>query len=108
MNYLNFLVIVCSVSITTAATRYLAIPIDGMDIIEVNPQQQFHPQQIQQRPPRQTEAYIPQILSHGQQLQQERQQPRIERSPILDYVDFGAQTGNNGAYNWFVDYPAHR
>lgn len=82
-----------------------------MDIIEVNPlQQQQQQQQLQmsQRAPRQTEAYIPQIFSHGQQLRsEERQQPRLERSPIFDYVDFGAQTGNNGAYSWFADYPAH-
>ncbi|XP_057327852.1 uncharacterized protein LOC130669137 [Microplitis mediator] len=108
MNYLNFLLVFYSASIVTAATRYLAIPIDGMDIIEVNPLQQQQQLQMPQRAPRQTEAYIPQIFSHGHQLRaEERQQPRLERSPILDYVDFGAQTGNNGAYSWFADYPAH-
>lgn len=81
---------------TTAATRYLAIPIDGIDVIEVNPI-------LPQRVPRQTEAYV--VASHAEP---ESQVPRIDRSSqILDYVDFGAQTGTNGAFSWYADYPAH-
>lgn len=26
--------------------------------------------------------------------------------PILDFVDFGSQTGANGAYSWYADFPA--
>ncbi|KAK0179584.1 hypothetical protein PV327_005323 [Microctonus hyperodae] len=101
MNYLNFILLLSfGVSMVTAASRYIAIPIDNIDIIEVNP---IAPSQ---RVSRQTEAYVPLVISNRPEL--ENQEPRIERSsPILDYVDFGSQTGANGAFSWYADYPAH-
>ncbi|XP_011302334.1 uncharacterized protein [Fopius arisanus] len=99
MNNLCVLLLVTGVSMAAAGTRYIAIPIDGIDVIEVNPILPPAP-----RYPRQTEAYL---VSNQQET--ESQVPRIERSTaqILDYVDFGAQTGMNGAYSWYTDYPAH-
>lgn len=36
--------------------------------------------------------------------------PWIERAPtnILHYVDFGGHTGENGAFGWYADFPAHQ
>lgn len=86
---------------TVAGKKYIAIPIDGLDIFELSPVVQ----QVQ-RLPRQTEAYV---MANVHQNEPESQVPRIERSnqQILDYVDFGSQTGANGAYSWYADYPAH-
>ncbi|XP_044009668.1 uncharacterized protein LOC122853322 isoform X2 [Aphidius gifuensis] len=84
---------------TIAGRKYIAIPIDGLDVFELSPVVQ----QVQ-RLPRQTEAYV------VHQNEPESQVPRIERSnsQIMDYVDFGAQTGNNGAFSWFADYPVNQ
>ncbi|XP_063972880.1 uncharacterized protein LOC135160357 isoform X2 [Diachasmimorpha longicaudata] len=96
-HYECVLVFLLGVSMAAAGTRYIAIPIDGIDVIEVN---SILPQAP--RYPRHTEAYL---VPNPQET--ESQVPRIERSAsqILDYVDFGAQTGVNGAYSWYADYP---
>ncbi|XP_034945748.1 uncharacterized protein [Chelonus insularis] len=101
MNSLGFILTLLSiVSFVSGATRYLAIPIDGIDIIEVNP--------MSQRVTRQAEAYSPITYTNHQRNDVDHQSsPRIDRlQPILDYVDFGSQSGSNGAFSWFADYPA--
>ncbi|XP_066589117.1 uncharacterized protein [Prorops nasuta] len=85
--------------------RYIAIPIDGLDVLELN--QMTSPAATFPRNPRQTETYIP-IAVHQEEVES---LPRPERSTtthILDYVDFGGHTGSNGAFSWYADYPAHR
>ncbi|KAK2580725.1 hypothetical protein KPH14_011353 [Odynerus spinipes] len=92
---------VCS---ALAGRRYIAIPIDGIDVIELNPIAAPTP-----RIPRQAEpAYLPIAVPNLHQ--EELENPRAERSigHILDYVDYGGHTGSNGAFGWYADYPAHR
>ncbi|XP_028179502.1 uncharacterized protein LOC114366739 [Ostrinia furnacalis] len=83
-----------------------------------------HYQQIQQEPvalnPPEQEA--PARLVRLQQLQQLQQQPQdasssaslgasqqlAERPPDFgEFVDFGAHTGDNGAFGWYADYPVN-
>lgn len=84
-------------------TRYIAIPIEGIDVIELNP---ISPPSS--RLPRETETYVPVAVSNIHPDSIENPVQRTERSSahILDYVDFGAHTGANGAYTWYADYPA--
>ncbi|XP_017787611.1 PREDICTED: uncharacterized protein LOC108570286 [Habropoda laboriosa] len=95
------LLLLCVVYGASAARRYIAIPVDGIDVIELSP---VAPSRIT----RQTEAYVPVAIPSISQ--EELKSPRAERSTahILDYVDFGAHTGSNGAFSWYADYPAHR
>ena len=83
--------------------RYIAIPIDGIDVIELNPIAPPSP-----RLPRQTEAYVPVAVSniHPDSIENPDQRPERSTAHILDYVDFGAHTGANGAYSWYADYPS--
>ncbi|XP_016914114.1 uncharacterized protein LOC107999002 [Apis cerana] len=94
--------LLCGVYGALAGRRYIAIPMDGIDVIELSPVAPPTP-----RIARQTEAYIP--IPVPSISQEELKSPRQERSNvhILDYVDFGGQTGSNGAFSWYADYPAH-
>lgn len=94
--------LLCGVYGALAGRRYIAIPMDGIDVIELSPVAPPTP-----RIARQTEAYIPIPVPNISQ--EELKNPRQERSNahILDYVDFGGQTGSNGAFSWYADYPAH-
>ena len=96
--------LIVGVSLVAGASRYIAIPIDEIDIIEVNPISHQAP-----RYPRQTETYVPALVSGIHHEDLENPSPRIPRSDahVMDYVDFGAHTGNNGAYSWYADYPTH-
>ncbi|CAK9831503.1 hypothetical protein ANTRET_LOCUS8482 [Anthophora retusa] len=95
------LLLLCVVYGASAAHRYIAIPVDGIDVIELSPV--APPSRIT----RQTDAYVPVAVPNIPQ--EEFKSPRAERSTahILDYVDFGAHTGSNGAFSWYADYPAH-
>ncbi|KAL6430026.1 hypothetical protein ACFW04_007676 [Cataglyphis niger] len=102
MNNLNIaLMLLCAIYGVLGGRRYLAIPVDGIegiDVIEVNPI-------ISSRVARQTEAYIPVAIPsvvHQDDLREQR-----SATHVLDYVDFGGQTGSNGAFSWYADYPAH-
>ncbi|XP_032671101.1 uncharacterized protein LOC116844084 [Odontomachus brunneus] len=97
---LSLLCVVCSV---LGGRRYIAIPvdsIDGIDVIEVN---SIAPSLS--RVARQTEAYIgvPSVIHQDDLEHSERSTTRI-----LDYIDFGGHTGSNGAFSWYADYPARR
>lgn len=101
------LTLLCAVCGVLGGRRYIAIPvdgIDGIDVIEVNPITSSLP-----RVARQTEAYVPIAIS-GVPHQDDSEIQRSERSAtrVLDYVDFGGHTGSNGAFSWYADYPAHR
>ncbi|XP_011506597.1 PREDICTED: uncharacterized protein LOC105369054 [Ceratosolen solmsi marchali] len=96
----------CWLGLVVAGPRYIAIPIDGVDVIELNPVGG-------PRISRHAEAYGP-IPAPGPQQPPEPmlEQPvplRPERATahILDYVDFGGHTGPNGAFSWYADYPSH-
>ncbi|XP_015596708.1 uncharacterized protein LOC107268442 [Cephus cinctus] len=89
----------------TAYPRYLAIPIDEVNIIELSPILPASP-----RIARQADEYIvPVTVSKSNHEENENLVPRPERSTtrILDYIDFGGHTGVNGAFGWYADYPAH-
>ncbi|OXU30177.1 uncharacterized protein LOC107980697 [Nasonia vitripennis] len=109
-------------SLVLAGPRYIAIPIDGVDVIELNPigPPPSVPLSPGPRYPRQAEGYMPVAVSslhHAPEPMIEQtiqlQPARPERSVsahtahILDYVDFGAHTGPNGAFSWYADYPSH-
>ncbi|XP_033309014.1 uncharacterized protein LOC117210274 isoform X1 [Bombus bifarius] len=96
------LLLLCGVYGALAGRRYIAIPVDGFDVIELSP---VPPATA--RITRQTEAYLPVAVPSVSQ--EEPRSVRSERSNarILDYVDFGGQTGSNGAFSWYADYPAH-
>ncbi|XP_076663377.1 uncharacterized protein LOC143366310 [Andrena cerasifolii] len=93
------LILLCGVYGAFAGRRYIAIPVDGIDVIELSPI-------ALPRIPRQADGLVPLALSSIRQ--EEPESRRLERSnPVLDYVDFGGQTGSNGAFSWYADYPAH-
>ncbi|OAD59810.1 hypothetical protein WN48_07930, partial [Eufriesea mexicana] len=96
------LLLLCGVYGASAGRRYIAIPVDGIDVIELSPMAP-----ATSRIARQTEAYVP--IAVPSISQDELKSSRAERSNghILDYVDFGGQTGTNGAFSWYADYPAH-
>ncbi|XP_023288100.1 uncharacterized protein LOC105703817 [Orussus abietinus] len=106
------LVVLIGVSSVRAGSRYIAIPINEIDVIELNPIAQAMPAipgiQHPARIARQAETYVPVSISAIHRTEEvEAGPPRFERSPsqILDYVDFGAHTGANGAFGWYADYP---
>ncbi|XP_076296128.1 uncharacterized protein LOC143216713 [Lasioglossum baleicum] len=92
------LILLCGVYDAAAGRRYIAIPVDGIDVIELSP--------ATTRIARQSEGYAPIPSNH----RDDSESPRLDRSvnnPVLDYVDFGGYTGSNGAFSWYADYPAH-
>ncbi|XP_031841516.1 uncharacterized protein LOC116430924 [Nomia melanderi] len=93
------LILLCGVYGALAGRRYIAIPVDGVDVIELSP--------VTPRIARQAGSYIPIAIPSNHQ--DDLENPRLERSvtPVLDYVDFGGYTGSNGAFSWYADYPAH-
>ncbi|KMQ89647.1 tudor and kh domain-containing protein, partial [Lasius niger] len=100
---LTLLSVVCG---ALGGRRYIAIPVDGIegiDVIEVSPITSSL-----SRVARQTEAYVP-IAVPSVVHQDDSREQRSERSAarVLDYVDFGGQTGSDGAFSWYADYPAH-
>lgn len=107
MNNLSItLTLLCAVYGVLGGRRYIAIPVDGIegiDVIEVSPITASL-----SRVARQTEAYVP-VAVPSVVHQDDSREHRSERSAthILDYVDFGGQTGSNGAFSWYADYPAH-
>ena len=90
--------------LSLAGPRYIAIPIDGVDVIELSPLPTSSAG-AGPRIARQTEAYLP--MAVHQQHASEFEQSRPATAHILDYVDFGAHTGPNGAFSWYADYPSH-
>ncbi|KZC10385.1 hypothetical protein WN55_01501, partial [Dufourea novaeangliae] len=96
------LVLLCGVYAASAGRRYIAIPVDGIDVIELSPVTPPNGRIV-----RQTEGYVPITIPSVRQEDTSDIQ-RLERSasPILDYVDFGGYTGSNGAFSWYADYPA--
>ncbi|XP_046587043.1 uncharacterized protein LOC124297613 isoform X2 [Neodiprion virginianus] len=86
-------------------SRYLAIPLDDVKIIELSSGiPSFMP-----RVARSAEAYVPVAVATLQNEEVEPT-PRIERAAAhyLDYVDFGGHTGENGAFGWYADFPAQQ
>ncbi|KAF7402874.1 hypothetical protein HZH66_005141 [Vespula vulgaris] len=87
-----------------AGRRYIAIPVDGIDVLELNPISLSAPRIARQADP----AYVPIAVPnlHHEELENSRAERSIGQ--ILDYVDYGGHTGSNGAFGWYADYPAHR
>lgn len=95
--------LLCAIYGVLGGRRYIAIPVDGIegiDVIEVNPITASL-----SRVARQTEAYIPVAIPSV--VHQDNSREQRSATHILDYVDFGGQTGSNGAFSWYADYPAH-
>ncbi|XP_014609886.1 PREDICTED: uncharacterized protein LOC106789874 [Polistes canadensis] len=89
-----------------AGRRYIAIPIDGIDVLELNPISASVPRIARQAEPA---AYVPITMPNLHHEEYDNPPQRAERSigHILDYVDYGGHTGSNGAFGWYADYPAH-
>ncbi|XP_047348886.1 uncharacterized protein LOC124948776 [Vespa velutina] len=87
-----------------AGRRYIAIPIDGIDVLELNPISLSASRIARQADPA---AYVPIAVPnlHHEELENSRAERSIGQ--ILDYVDYGGHTGSNGAFGWYADYPAH-
>ncbi|XP_050458015.1 uncharacterized protein LOC126854897 [Cataglyphis hispanica] len=104
MNNLKIaLMLLCAIYGVLGGRRYIAIPVDGIegiDVIEVNPITSSL-----SRVARQTEAYIPVAIPSV--VHQDDSREQRSATHVLDYVDFGGQTGSNGAFSWYADYPAH-
>ncbi|KAJ8680678.1 hypothetical protein QAD02_016465 [Eretmocerus hayati] len=96
-----------------AGARYIAIPIDNVDVIELSPVGPTNPiinpstSGLSQRYPRQASP-IAEVYPH-QTRSSEPSEPitRHLGAHVLDYVDFGAHTGPNGAFSWYADFPSH-
>ncbi|KAG7208624.1 hypothetical protein KM043_014831 [Ampulex compressa] len=99
---LTSLLVVYGICGALAGRRYIAIPVDGIDVIELNPIAPPAP-----RISRQTEAYVPVAIPGVHHEDLESQRTDRSTAHILDYVDFGGHTGTNGAFSWYADYPAH-
>lgn len=96
------MILLCGVYGALAGRRYIAIPVDGIDVIELSPISPAVP-----RITRQIEAHVPVPVPNVHTEDLENQRAERSASPILDYVDFGGYTGSNGAFSWYADYPAH-
>ncbi|XP_076618502.1 uncharacterized protein LOC143340441 [Colletes latitarsis] len=101
-NLTTTLILLCGVYGALAGRRYIAIPVDGFDVIELSPIAPTAP-----RIARQIETHVPIAVSSIHQEDPENLRSERSTSPILDYVDFGGYTGSNGAFSWYADYPAH-
>ncbi|XP_018375249.1 PREDICTED: uncharacterized protein LOC108769017 [Trachymyrmex cornetzi] len=108
-HYLDIvLTLLCAVCGVLGDRHYIAIPvdgIDGIDVIKVNAIAHSL-----SRVAKQTKAYVPFAVSSISHQDDSEVQQRSERlaTHVLDYVDFGGHTGSNGAFSWYADYPAHR
>ncbi|KYM94516.1 hypothetical protein ALC62_14959, partial [Cyphomyrmex costatus] len=101
---LTLLCVVCGI---LGDRRYIAIPVDNIDSIDVIEVNSIAPSLS--RVERQTEGYIPVAVSSvSHQDDSKMQYSEQSAAHVLDYVDFGGHTGSNGAYSWYADYPAHR
>ncbi|XP_048513031.1 uncharacterized protein LOC105692529 [Athalia rosae] len=102
MNSLTIaLILIISACFVAARPRYLAIPLDDVEIIELS---------SLPRVSRHAESFIPVAVAtvHAEEVEPS---PRIERSTathFMDFVDFGGHTGENGAFGWYADFPAHQ
>lgn len=89
----------------SAGSRYIGIPLEVLDGIELNFESTS---QNRQRVARQTQPLFPFSISNLNNLAETEEIDQDDKrvAQILDYVDFGAQTGPNGSFSWFADYPA--
>ena len=64
------------------------------------------------RYPRQADTYVSTLNNHNHH-HHDSEPAVVEQAAasltrhVLDYVDFGAHTGPNGAFSWYADYPSH-
>ncbi|XP_047992936.1 uncharacterized protein LOC125231490 [Leguminivora glycinivorella] len=88
--------------------EYSAAPVQ-----EYTPQQQEYPVQYQQQPialapEPEAPARIVQIQAPLQRDVASAASALAERPPDFgEYVDFGAHTGDSGAFGWYADYPVN-
>jgi len=94
--------LLCAVCGISGDRRYITIPIDGIDAVDVIKVNAIAPSLS--RVAKQTKAYIPIIVSSVSH-QDDSEVQRLA-THVLDYVDFGGHTGSNGAFSWYADYPA--
>ncbi|KYN38517.1 hypothetical protein ALC56_07094, partial [Trachymyrmex septentrionalis] len=94
------LTLLCAVCGILGDRHYIAISVNGIDIIKINAIAPLS---------KQTKAYVPIAVSSVSH-QDDSKVQRSERlgAHVLDYVDFGGHTGSNGAFSWYADYPIHR
>ncbi|XP_014206921.1 uncharacterized protein LOC106638328 [Copidosoma floridanum] len=108
----------CCFGPALAGARYIAIPIDGLDVIELSPISASANHQLVAGSPapangprmaRQTpeSSYVPLAVSTLHHAESAHRPDRpAATAHVYDYVDFGAHTGPNGAFSWYADYPS--
>ncbi|XP_071455195.1 uncharacterized protein [Hetaerina americana] len=113
-----FAIFAITIEMCLARPRFLAIPIEDVEFLEV--------EQGQARAPlvRMARAAVqrPQQFEERRDDQQfiaSEEQGRFQRgihgggggggdSGHHDHVDFGAHTGHHGAFGWYADFPVHK
>ncbi|XP_046405457.1 uncharacterized protein LOC124170641 [Ischnura elegans] len=115
---LCLVVFAVSLEVSFARPRFLAIPLEDVEFLEV--------EQGQVRAPliRMARAAVPRPQQFeerrdDQQFVASEDQSRFQRGihgggggggngGHHDHVDFGAHTGHHGAFGWYADFPVHK
>ena len=84
-----------------ARPRYIAIPLDDVQFIEVA---DYSTPLV--RAPRQAGFHQREAEADGEE--SSRFQRGTHGGDGHDYVDYGAHTGHHGAFGWYADFPVHK
>lgn len=100
------LLILATAAAIHARSKYIAIPLDNLQLFEVPEQDRYVAPMI--RVPRHVLGnkpkynYIPQPQAEASsQFEQANFSPQ-------EYVDYGAHTGHHGAFGWYADFPVQK
>ncbi|XP_065206400.1 uncharacterized protein LOC135835867 [Planococcus citri] len=92
-----------------ARSKYIAIPLDNLQLFEV-PDQDAHMNMPIIRVPRHALNNKPKFNGHYTQQPQAEASSHFEQANFSpqEYVDYGAHTGHHGAFGWYADFPVHK
>merc|ERR1712215_534745 len=111
MNMKVLLTLTSLIAVSTAAPRYIVIPIEDVDfssssLINKLPVYRMPSLARQVRSAQEEDSY--QIASVQRQYQQDTAASNAYAAPAPagpDHVDYGAYTGGYGAFGWYTDHP---
>ncbi|XP_049876198.1 uncharacterized protein LOC126373885 isoform X2 [Pectinophora gossypiella] len=94
--------------------EYQPIPVQEYPLPNLYPNQEYQPQNLAPPPPPEP-IHQARVVTLQQQPQDVHQAATLgasarlaERPPDFgEYVDFGAHTGDNGAFGWYADFPVN-
>nr|CAD7447087.1 unnamed protein product [Timema bartmani] len=117
--------VVCLGALASARPRFLAIPLDDVEVVEVA--DYAEPGRYRREAPGGQEGWeviemVPQTRFARQikdaDLEVQEEGGRFQRGAHggggggggdgHDYVDYGAHTGHHGAFGWYADFPVHK